>query len=134
MEGERQMDAIAQRSREMLPPLVSLDRRIADALAARSLPELTQAYASLTQRVAESETHLENGNDACGCDAALGNLAILVGFAINKLDGEGRYQDWMAGESLELLENYRSLAAACAEDSGRATFKSRIEPALIETL
>jgi hypothetical protein len=128
------MDAIVQRSREMLPPLVSLDRRLADALAARSLPDLTQAYAYLTERVAESEAALDAGMDACGCDVALGNLVIVVGFAINKLDGEGRYEDWMRDQSVELLENYRSLAAACAEDSGRATFVSRIGRDLIENL
>lgn len=128
------MDAVAVRSREMLPPLVGLDIRVAGALADRSLSALSDAYADLSDRVGKSETYLEAGNPACGCDVALGNLLIIVGFAINKLDGEGRYQDWMREQSLELLETYRSLAAACAEDSGRATFASRIDAQLIETL
>lgn len=134
MKGEWQMDAIATRSREMLPRLVDLDRRVADALAAKSLPDLAKVYEALTARAAEGEAHLEAGNEACGCDVALSNLVIVVGFAINKLDGEGRYQDWMREESLGLLQDYHSLAEACAEDSGRARFSSRIRPELIETL
>jgi hypothetical protein len=134
MKGEWQMDAIATRSREMLPRLVDLDRRVADALGTRSLPDLNKAYEALAARASESEAHLEAGNEACGCDVALSNLVIVVGFAINKLDGAGRYQDWMRGESLGLLQDYHSLAEACAEDSGRARFVSRIRPELIETL
>lgn len=128
------MDAIAARSREMLSPLVDLDRRVAAALGARSLPDLLKVYEALTKRAGESEAHLEGGGEACGCDVALSNLVIVVGFAINKLDGEGRYQDWMREESLGLLQDYHSLAEACAEDSGRARFVSRIGRELIETL
>lgn len=128
------MGAVAARSREMMAPLLAVDARVAAAMAARSLPALSETYTELSAQAEASEAHLASGNPACGCDVALTSLAVVVGFAINKLDGEGRHEDWMRDESLALFQNYQHLAAACAEDAGQPAFASHIRVQDIETL
>jgi hypothetical protein len=128
------MDAVVARSRAMMEPLVALDRAVADALEARSLAALSGAYEKLRAHAEAIEAHMEAGEHACGCDVALTNLLVIVGFAVNKLDGEGRYQDWMRDESLNLLASYRDMASDCAADTGRAKFASRLTAHHIETL
>lgn len=134
VDGGPQMDAVVVRSRVMLEPLRMLDRAVTEALETRSLEQLSEAYAQLTARVEATQAELDAGEDACGGDIALTNLLIITGFALNKLDGEGRYQDWMQGQSLSLLASYHSLAAACATDAGEAKFVSRLAARHIETL
>lgn len=128
------MTTFADRSRQLLDALVEIDGSAARALASRSVPELRELYSTLSAKTEETEHHMAGGQDACGCDVAATNLVIIVGFAINKLDGGGRYQDWMLEESLDLLESYTALLADCAVDAGRPPQVSRVTPRLFEAL
>jgi len=112
----------AQRSKTRLPVTLETDRRLMDALTRKSLPDLNTVYAQLHEDVDRIRKRLTDDGTACACDVAHSTLLIIIGFSINKLDGEGRWQDWMEDESLELLENYRRLVAACGEDAGSPAF------------
>lgn len=114
----------AKRSKALLPSTLEIDRSVADALARKSLPGLQTNYARLQEATEEGEKLVANGGMACACDVAHSNLLIVVGFAINKLDKEGRYQDWMEDDSLGNLANYRELVAACGEDASSRAFSS----------
>lgn len=123
----------AERSATVLPITLEMDRGAADALARRSLSDLQAIYAQLQKEADQSEELISDGGVACACDVAHSNLLIVIGFSINKLDGEGRYQDWMEDDSLGLLADYRQLVAACGEDAQSPAF-SGITDEMIEKL
>jgi len=128
------MTSVAERSRAMIGRLAEIDGQVADALSARSLSGLQAIYSRLHEAAEAADTHMAAGHDACACDVALTNLLIVVGFAINRLDGEGRWQDWMRDEGLDLLQNFFDLARDCAADAGRASHVSRVTARLFEAL
>lgn len=111
-----------RRSKTLLPITLDIDRRVADALMRKSLSDLQAIYAKLKEEAEKSEELVTGGGGACACDVAHWNLLTLIGFSINKLDGEGRYQDWMEDESLGLLADYREIVAACGEDAKSPAF------------
>ncbi len=113
-----------ERSKALLPVTLETDRKAADALARKSLSGLQAIYAHLQGAADKAEELVTNGGGACACDVAHSNLLIIIGFAINKLDGEGRYQVWMEDESLEILEDYRGLVSACSKDARSPAFSS----------
>ena len=127
------MDPVAQRSRDMIAGVSELDARTAQALQDRSLERLHDIYRDLEKKSLDVEKLMSSGGNACGCDVAYASLLVAVGFAVNTLDGEGRYAPWMKIESLRLLDNYKSLANDCAVDAGRTGFNSRIQSQYIET-
>lgn len=108
---------VSERSKLALAPTLEFERRAAAAFKAKSLAALQGLYSELKDQATATEALLDKGTNASGCDVALTNLLILTGFAINKLDGEGRYEPWMADESLRLLENYQNSATDCATDA-----------------
>jgi hypothetical protein len=120
-------ETIAQRSVRLLPLTVAFDTRTADAFGAKSLPALTKLYAELGAQASATEAARKSGQDACGCDVALANLRIIVGFAINKLDGVGRYQAWMRADSLRLHGEYAGYVADCAADAGAPASPVRLQ-------
>lgn len=123
----------AKRSQMLLPITLAIDRRAADALMRKSLSDLEAIYAKLREEADKSEELVTAGGGACACDVAHSSLLTVIGFAINKLNGEGRYQDWMADESLGLLADYRELVTACGEDANSPAF-SGITDDMIEKL
>jgi hypothetical protein len=111
-------ETIPQRSARILPLTVAFDQRVADAFGSKSLPALTTLYTELGAHASAAEAARQSGQDACGCDVALANLRVIVGFAVNTLDGAGRYQTWMRAESVRLQSEYASFVADCAADAG----------------
>ncbi len=111
------MDEIQARSQLLLPVTLELEGRAAIAIESKSAAELKRVYEDIRARSDETQKHMEGGGNACGCDVALTNLLIAVGFAINKLDGQGRFEPWMDDESLDLLEKFDSFATDCANDA-----------------
>jgi hypothetical protein len=116
--GASAAEPVAERSIRLLPLSIQFDGRTADAVSAKSLPELIALYAELGAHAAATEAARNVGQEACGCDVALANLRIVVGFAINKLDGQGRYQSWMRAESMRLRDQFANFMADCADDAG----------------
>ena len=110
----------AERSSALLQQSLAFDERAKIAFQDRSLTELKALYADLKAAVAVIEAHQKSGGDACGCDVALSNLLIITGFAVNKLDGEGRYEPWMLDESLIMLDMYQGFLINCAADAQAA--------------
>lgn len=108
----------AERSNALLPTTMEIDREAADALTQKSLPDLQAIYDRLRDETDRGEKLIADGGAACACDVAHSTLFTIIGFAINKLDGEGRYRDWMEDDSLDMLADYRSLVAACGGDAG----------------
>jgi hypothetical protein len=117
---------IAERSRAKLPQTLAFETRSAEAFQSKSLASLQKLYDELNEATADADDLQKTGGFACACDVAHSNLLTIVGFAINKLDGEGRYQDWMKDEMLHMLDQYRSYLQNCASDG---TLPER-EPAL----
>ncbi len=111
------MDEIQARSRLLLPVTLELEGRAAIAIEGKSVADLKGVYEGIRARSDEAQKHIEAGGNACGCDVALTNLLIAVGFAINKLDGQGRFEPWMDDESLDLLDKFDSFATDCANDA-----------------
>ncbi|MUO43006.1 hypothetical protein [Agrobacterium vitis] len=122
-----------KRSATLLPVTLKLDGNVTDALARKSLSTLQDIYRQLQEETEKGEELVNNNGTASACDVAHSNLLIVVGFAINKLDGEGRYQDWMENESLEKLAEYRELVAACSNDARLPAF-SKITDNMIKQL
>jgi hypothetical protein len=120
-------ESIAQRSVRLVPFTLEWDRRTAEAFAAKSLTSLTKVYAELGAHATSIEVARKAGQDACGCDVALANLRIIVGFAINKLDGQGRYQPWMRAESARLHNDYETFVADCVTDAGAPASPVRLQ-------
>ena len=127
-------ETIPQRSARLLPLTVAFDHRAADAFGAKSLPALTKLYAELGAQASAIEAARKSGQDACGCDVALTNLRIIVGFAVNKLDGAGRYQAWMRADSVRLQAEYASFVADCAADAGASASPVRLQVKLVKGL
>ncbi len=125
---------LAERSQAAVEPLLALDAEVADALQQRSAERLERAYEALKSKADASSEDSAAGEQATGCDVAVLNLVIAVGFALNKLDGKERFEPWMLQESLSLLDDYHISAKDCAEDAGRVGFASKILPELFETL
>lgn len=123
----------AGRSTAVLPTTLDIDRSAARALEARSLSDLQAIYTRLQKETDKGEALIAGGGTACPCDAATATLLIVIGFAINKLDGEGRYQDWMEDESLSLLADYRAFISTCGEDA-QSTALSDITDLMIKKL
>jgi hypothetical protein len=128
------MDKVTARSRDMIGPLVTLDADVAVALQERSAVKLARAYEALKERSEAGEALTGDESGACGCDVAVMNLVIAVGFALNKLDGLEPYEPWMKSESLELFADYESYANDCARDAGKERFVSEIRPHHFEAL
>lgn len=122
-----------ERSLRQLPIVLAFDSRLASALRARSLPELRGLREDVGRETENSEALVSEGGTAVACDVALFNLDLIAAFSINKLDGEGRYEDWMEGESIRLLADYRELVDACGKDAGEAATSS-ISTDMIEGL
>jgi 1,6-anhydro-N-acetylmuramate kinase len=122
-----------ERSKERLPTTMEIDGRAADALARKSLSELQAVYARLQEQNDRNERFVVDGGTASACDVANTQLLILIGFSVNKLDGEGRHREWMEDENVALLASYRELVAACGNDAGSPA-ASGITDAMIEAL
>ncbi|TDK36731.1 hypothetical protein E2F50_07350 [Rhizobium deserti] len=122
-----------KRSREFLPFALEIDRATAEAFANKSVSDLQAIYERLETEADRSQQFLGNGGAATACDVAQSTLLIVVGFSINKMDGQGRYEDWMEDESLRLLSDYRQLVAACGEDA-KTPALSRITEEMIKNL
>ncbi len=127
-------ETIPQRSARLLPLTVAFDHRAADAFGAKALPALTKLYDELGTQASAIEAARKSGQDACGCDVALTNLRIIVGFAVNKLDGAGRYQAWMRADSVRLLGEYARFVADCAADAGASASPVRLQAKLVKGL
>ena len=125
---------IAKRSRERLLPTLEFDRRAAAAFQSRAVAELSTLYTQLRAAGAESERLVAAGKSACGCDVAVAKLLIVVGFAVNKLDGKGRYQSWMTDESLQLLADYQGYLVDCAKDAAAAPVTAQLQPHHVKAL
>lgn len=108
----------AARSSALLPTTIEMDGRTADALTRKSLPDLQSIYEQLLEEAERGEKLIADGGSACACDVAYSQLLIVISFSINKLDGGGRYEDWMEDESIERLTSYRELVGACGDDAG----------------
>lgn len=121
------------RSLALLPITRQIDGEAVAALQQRSLPALRALYTRLQAHSGEVETLLAAEGQASACDLALSNLELIVAFAVNKLDGEGRYEDWMEGESIRLLADYRELVPTCAADAG-SVISSGLQAGMIEAL
>ena len=119
------MDQVRERSKKLLSPTIAFESRTAKAFETKSLAELQNLYADIALLQDPPEQMETDGVDACGCDVALINLSVIVGFAINKIDGEGRYETWMLEDSLRLLDEYNGFVSDCANDAG-ATNGSRL--------
>ena len=127
-------DPVAKRSRERLMPTLEFDRRAATAFQSKALTGLSALYTQLRTVGAESESLVAAGKSACGCDVAVTNLLIIVGFAVNKLDGKGRYQPWMKDESLRLLADYQGYLTDCAKDAAAAPITVQLQPHHVKAL
>ncbi len=127
-------ETVKQQSVRLLPTTVALDQRAAAAFELKSLSALTALYADLGSQASATEAARQAGRDACGCDVAIANLRIIVGFAINKLDGQDRYQSWMQAESLKLRNDYNGFLADCATDAGAAVVPNRLQAKLVKGL
>jgi hypothetical protein len=127
-------ESLAIRSARLLPVAIDLDSRTAAAFSARSLDSLTKIYAELGAAAAASEAARKTGQDACGCDVAFANLRIVVGFAVNKLDGKGRYQSWMQSESQRLRGDFESMLKDCAADARVASVTVRLQAQIVKGL
>lgn len=114
------MDHVSERSKALLPPTISFEERAAKAFASKSLPDLENLYADIALKQEPIEDMETAGINACGCDVAMTNLSVIVGFAINKINGQGRYEPWMLDESLRLLDEYQGFVSDCAKDAGAA--------------
>ena len=113
-----QNETIASRSQARLHEVAEFDGRAKQAYESRSLAALQEVYAELQADAAASEQRIAEGRVMTGCDMALSSLLPIVGFAINRIDGGGRYRDWMRGESERLLQSYHASIHDCALDSG----------------
>ncbi len=111
------MNDLAERSKTMLPPTLDFERRATEAFTAKSLMDLEGLYSELKAQIEVTEASLEKGINASGCDVAVANLLIIIGFAMNRLGKDGRYEPWMADESLRLLAEYQSSMTDCATDA-----------------
>ncbi len=127
-------ETVPQRSIRLLPLTVAFDQRSADAFGAKSLAAFIALYAELGAQASVTEAERKSGQDACGCDVALANLRVIVGFAINKLDGAGRYQPWMRADSLRLQREYASFVADCAADAGAPGSPVRLQAKQVKGL
>jgi hypothetical protein len=132
--GAGQMTDLSARSKSELSPALEFDIKAKLAFQARALPDLQSLYTDLKARNAAVEEHTNSGGDACGCDVAMANLLIIVGFAINKLDGGGRYEPWMLDESLNLMDDYTSYMADCAADADAAPAQTELTAQLVKAL
>ena len=114
------VDQVSERSKTLIGPTIAFEDRAARAVVQKSLADLENLYADIALHQVPVEKLIDEGIDACGCDVALTNLSVIVGFAIDKLDRQGRYQPWMLAESLRLLEEYQGFVSDCAKDAGMA--------------
>lgn len=112
------LETIASRSQARLPEIAEFDGKARHAFESRSLVELQAIYAELQADATANELRRAEGKAVTGCDVALTSLLPIVGFAINRIDGGGRYRDWMRGESVRLLQSYHASINDCATDSG----------------
>ena len=128
------MNELAQRSTTQLATVIDLDLRAKEAFMKRSLPELHSLYSDLEKHSAATVDFQKHGGDACGCDVALANLLIIIGFAINKRDGEGRYAAWMEDDSLRLLDEYQAYITDCAKDATAAPASTKLTAQLVKAL
>ena len=126
--------AVAQRSEQQLGPTQEFDRRAAQAFQSKSLDDVRRLDADLNSKFVEIEHHAASGGSACGCDVAIAALRIIVGYALNKLDGQGRYQTWMQDESIQLVKKFHDYLTDCAIDAGRSTINLQLEPDHVKAL
>ena len=127
-------DEIAKRSLQRLGPTQEFDRRALRAFQSKSVDEMRRLYVDLHSTNRKFERHLDQGKNACGCDVATTTLLIIIGFALNKLDGLGRYQPWMQGESVELVKTFQGHLTDCAFEAGQATINLQLEPDHVKAL
>ena len=111
-------ETIASRSQARLPEISEFDGKAKQAFENRSLAALQSIYAELQADSAANEQRLAEGKAVTGCDVAVSSLLPIVGFAINRIDGGGRYRDWMRSESARLLQSFHDSMQDCATDSG----------------
>lgn len=128
------VETLASRSQLRLPELASFDGRVAEAIAGKSLPALQRLYAELHADSDAADARQAARKVVTGCDLAVSGLLVIVGFAINKLDGAGRYQDWMLDESLTLVEATDESMRDCAHDAGAPSVTPRLTAQLLKAL
>jgi hypothetical protein len=109
-----------------LPELSEFDGKARQAFESRSLTALQAIYAELQADAAASEQRFAEGKAITGCDVASSRLLPIVGFAINRIDGGGRYRDWMRGESVRLLQSFHDSIQDCANGSGSPPVTPRL--------
>ena len=84
--GAQPVNAYTDRSQVQLPITLEFERRAKAAFETKELRGFEDLYLDIGNNSGLAEDFVESGT-ACGCDVALSNLLIIVGFAINKLDG-----------------------------------------------
>ena len=125
---------LATRSSRLLPQTLAIDQRAAEAFQARSLAALQTLVTDLKKATIATEAHMNSGGNVTGCDVASATLSIVLEFAVNKLDGEGRYQPWMRAQSLKLLADYQGYLQGCSADAGRPSETSQLKPHHVKAL
>ena len=128
------MNHVSERSKRLIAPAIAFEQRAAKAFKSKSLSELENLYADIAL-LQEDPIEMETaGVDACGCDVALINLSVIVGFAMNKLNGQGLYESWMLDQSLELLAEYREVLSDCVSVAAEAAAPELLTAQLLKAL
>lgn len=113
-----EFELMVERSKAVMPQVVSFDARSADALRARSLDTLQDLHTALAAHAAEVDQFIDGDAPMAAGDVALLHLKTLVEDAINRIRPSQLFPPLDAAARAGEFESYRSYFLLCAEDAG----------------
>jgi hypothetical protein len=113
-----EFEQMIERSKAVMPQLVSFDARSADALRARSLDALQDLHQTLAGHAADVDQFIDDDAPMAAGDVALLHLKTLVEDAINRIRPSQLYPALDEAARAGEFESYRSYFLLCAEDAG----------------